>query len=142
MILAADAGVALEWLSNVGDSEPDRDRALAVLTRVDDGSVQLVQPPHFIAEVAAVLARAKPEAAEDDLLDLLNVECSTVDTPETYATALDLSIRYQHHLFDTLYHAVALHVPGASLIAADRRCYDDKASGEGRVILLSDWSPD
>ena len=136
-----DASVALKWFLHVADGEPDRDRALTLLTGVDDESIQLVQPAHFIAEVAAVLARAKPDVAEDDLLDLLNVECSTIETPETYATALDLSIRYQHHLFDTLYHAVALHVPGASLVTADRRYYD-KASGEGRIILLAEWSPD
>lgn len=141
MILVADASVALKWFLHVGDSESDSDRALALLAGVDHESVQLVQPAHFIAEVAAVLARAKPDDAEDDLLDLLNVEYSTVETPETYATALEISIRHQHHLFDTLYHAVALHVPGANLITADRRYYD-KARGEGRIILLSDWSPD
>lgn len=141
MILAADASVVLKWFLQVGDSEPDRDRALALLNGVDDGGIQLVQPAHFIAEVAAVLARVAPDRAEDDLLDLLNVERITVETPETYATAVALSIRYQHHVFDTLYHAVALHVPGASLVTADRRYYD-KASGEGRIILLADWSPD
>ena len=141
MILVVDASVALKWFLQVPDREPDRDRALTLLIGVDDESVQLVQPAHFIAEVAAVLARANPDAAEADLLDLLNVECSTIETPETYATALELSIRYRHHLFDTLYHAVALHVPGASLITADRRYYD-KASGEGRIVLLADWSPD
>lgn len=141
MILVVDASVALKWFLHVGDSEPDRDRALTLLAGVDDESVQLVQPPHFIAEVAAVLARAKPGGAEDDLLDLLNIERSTIETPETYATAIELSVRHQHHLFDTLYHAVALHVPGARLITADRRYYD-KAGGEGRIILLADWSPD
>ena len=141
MILVVDASVVLKWFLHVRDSEPDRDRALALLTGVDDDSVQLVQPPHFIAEVAAVLARAKPDGAEDDLLDLLSVECSTIETPETYATALELSIRYQHHLFDTLYHAVALHVPGASLVTADKRYYD-KANGVGRIALLKDWSLD
>lgn len=140
MILVVDASVALKWFFHVPGSEPDRDRALALLRGVDDASVQLVQPAHFVAEVAAVLARVKPDAAEDDLLDLFNIERTTVDTPETYATALDLSIRYQHHLFDTLYHAVALHVPDASLVTADRRYYD-KVSGEGRIILLADWSP-
>ena len=141
MILVVDASVALKWFLNVGDSGPDRDRALTLLTCVDDQRVQLVQPAHFIAELAAVLARAKPDAAEDDLLDLLNIECSTIETAETYARALDLSIRYQHHLFDTLYHAVALEVPDASLITADRHYYD-RAGGEGRVALLADWSPD
>lgn len=141
MILVVDASVVLKWFLHVRDSGPDRDRALALLAGVDDDSVQLVQPPHFIAEVAAVLARAKPDGAEDDLLDLLRVECSTIETPETYATALELSIRYQHHLFDTLYHAVALHVPGAKLVTADGRYYD-KAKGAGRITLLKDWSPD
>jgi predicted nucleic acid-binding protein len=141
VILVVDASVVLKWFLHVGDSEPDRERALTLLTSVDDGSVQLFQPAHFIAEVAAVLARTKPEGAEDDLLDLLNFECNTIDSPETYVMALGLSIRFQHHLFDTLYHAVALHVPGANLVTADRRYYD-KASGEGRIILLADWSPD
>lgn len=141
MILVVDASVALKWFLQIPESEPDRDRALTLLTGVDDGSVQLVQPAHFIAEVAAVLARAKPDAAEDDLLDLLDVEHSTIETPETYAAALELSIRYRHHLFDTLYHAVALHIPGASLVTADRRYYD-KAGGAGRIVLLADWSPD
>ena len=140
MILVVDASVALKWFLDVRDGEPDRERALTLLHSVDDEGVRMVQPAHFIAEVAAVLARVKPDAAEDDLLDLLSMEWGTVETPETYATALDLSIRYQHHLFDTLYHAVALRVQGASLITADRRYYD-KASGEGRIILLADWLP-
>jgi predicted nucleic acid-binding protein len=41
----------------------------------------------------------------------------------------------------TLYHAVALHVPGASFVTADRRYYD-KAKAEGRITLLADWSSD
>ena len=141
MILVVDASVALKWFLEVRDDEPDQDRALALLNSIDDGSVQLVQPVHFIAEVAAVLARANPDGAEDDLLDLLNIEWGTIDTPETYATALELSIRHGHHLFDTLYHAVALQVPDANLITADRRYYE-KAGGEGRMVLLADWLPD
>jgi len=141
VILVVDASVALKWFLEVRDDEPDQDRALALLNSIDDGSVQLVQPVHFIAEVAAVLARANPDGAEDDLLDLLNIEWGTIDTPETYATALELSIRHGHHLFDTLYHAVALQVPDANLITADRRYYE-KAGGEGRMVLLADWLPD
>lgn len=140
MILVVDASVALKWFLNVTEGEPDRDRALTLLNGVDNESVQLVEPAHFIAEVAAVLARVKPDAADDDLLDLLNIEYRIIETQETYARALELSIRYQHHLFDTLYHAVALEVEDASLVTADRRYYD-KAGGEGRIILLADWSP-
>jgi predicted nucleic acid-binding protein len=72
------------------------------------------------------------------LLDLLEISYRTVASPETYLTALDLAMRYQHHLFDTLYHAVALHTPGAVLITADKRYYD-KARLEGQIILLAQF---
>jgi len=141
MILAVvDASVALKWFLHVRDTEPEHDRALSLLAGIGDGTVQMVQPVHFVAEVTAVLAREKPDGALDDLLDLLDVECRVIETPETYATALTLSIRYQHHLFDTLYHAVALHTPGATLVTADQRYYD-KVRREGQIDLLSNWSP-
>ena len=99
----------------------------------------LVQPPHFVAEVAAVLARLKPHGAPNDLIDLLMIQRQILDTPEMYATAMQLAKRYQHHLFDTLYHAVAMHTPGAVLITADKRYYD-KTKQVGRITLLADWS--
>ncbi|MDP2821170.1 MAG: type II toxin-antitoxin system VapC family toxin [Sulfuritalea sp.] len=139
MILTVDASVALKWFLTLRDDERDVGRALGILMDIDDARIQLVQPPHFIAEVAAVLAREKPDEAQDDLLDLLNVQRRTIDTPECYATAMDLSIRFRQHLFDTLYHAVALHTPGATLVTADRRYYD-KARGAGQIALLADWS--
>lgn len=138
MIAVVDASVAIKWFLFFRPDEDHADLALKILEEAVLGKLKLVQPPHFIAEVAAVLARTKPDEAQDDLLDLLNIERATVDTPEIHATALELAIRHQHHLFDTLYHAVALHTPGATLITADQR-YFDKAKGEGRVILLSDW---
>ena len=141
MILAVvDASVALKWFLHVRDTEPEHDRALSLLAGIGEGTVQMCQPVHFVAEVTAVLAREKPDGALDDLLDLLDVECRVIETPETYATALTLSIRYQHHLFDTLYHAVALHTPGATLVTADQRYYD-KVRREGQIDLLANWSP-
>lgn len=139
MILTVDAGVALKWFLQFRDDEHEGDRALSLLTDIDDARIQLAQPTHFIAEVAAVLAREKPDEAQDDLLDLLNVECRTIDTPDVYATAMELSIKFRQHLFDTLYHAVALHTPGATLVTADRRYYD-KTRGAGQIALLADWA--
>ncbi len=98
-----------------------------------------MQPPHFIAEVAAVLAREKPEEAESDLLDLLSVESRFFTEPKVYTTAIDLAARYRHHLFDTLYHAVALNTPGATLITADEAYYR-KAHGLGRILLLQEYA--
>lgn len=144
MIVVVDASVAIKWFLSLRQDEDHADLALKILEEIVLGAIKLVQPPHFIAEVAAVLARTKPDEAQDDLLDLLdllNIERGTVDSPEIYTTSLELAIRHQHHLFDTLYHAVALHHPSATLITADQR-YFDKAKGEGRISLLSDWTPD
>ena len=139
MIAVVDASVAVKWFLSFKPNEDHADLALKILEQAVLGPLKFVQPPHFIAEVAAVLARLRPDDAPDDLVDLLMIERRTLDTPEMYATALDLAMRHQHHLFDTLYHAVALHTPGATLITADRRYYD-KAKAVGSVTLLADWT--
>ena len=137
-LVVVDAGVALKWFLRLHDNEPDVDRALALLIGIDDARIQMVQPAHFIAEVSAVLAREKPHDAHDDLLDLIDIERRTLDTPDIHATALDLAIRYRQPLFDTLYHAVALHNPGATLVTADRQYYEMTRT-EGQISLLADW---
>jgi predicted nucleic acid-binding protein len=140
VIAVVDASVAIKWFLAFKPDEDHADLALKILEEAVLGSVKLIQPPHFVAEVASVLARTKPDEAQDDLLDLQNIERRTLDTPEIHATALELAIRHHHHLFDTLYHAVALHTPGATLITADQRYYA-KARTEGQIILLADWTP-
>lgn len=138
MILVVDASVALKWFFQSRENEKDCDRALTILSGVAQGLVQLIQPPHFFAEVAAVLAREKPDECEDDLFDLLNVEHSIIQEPEIYNIAIDLAVRYRHHLFDTLYHAVVLQTPGARLITADEGYYR-KAQEIGRITLLKEY---
>ncbi len=138
MILVVDASVAIKWFFQNRDNETDCDLALIILESVGTGQTQLLQPPHFIAEVAAVLAREKPDEAQDDLFDLLYIECHISQEPEIYTTAIDLSIRYQHHLFDTLYHAVALHTPGSKFITADE-AYWRKAQNMGQIVRLQDF---
>lgn len=139
MIAVVDASVAVKWFLFFKPDEDHADLALKILEQAVLGQLLLVQPPHFVAEVAAVLARLKPKGAPNDLADLLMIERQTFDTPEMYATAMQLAKRYQHHLFDTLYHAVAMHTPGAILITADKRYYD-KTKEVGRITLLADWS--
>ncbi len=138
MIVVVDASVAVKWFLHTQPDEDHTEQALKILEQSALGTLQLLQPPHFIAEVAAVLARLKPDAANDDLLDLMAMEHPVLDNPASYATALTLAKRHQHHLFDTLYHAVALQTPGVTLITADQRYYD-KAKAEGQITLLSDW---
>ena len=139
MILVIDASVAIKWFLFARQDEQNTDLALGVLERAVLGSVELLVPPHFIAEVAAVLARLKPDDAESDLLDLLDIPMRTIASPEIYATALRLSLRYEHHIFDTLYHAVALDRDDAQVITADARYYK-KAKTEGQITLLENLS--
>jgi predicted nucleic acid-binding protein len=119
----------------------ERGRACAAeavyATYTRDGLADFYQPPHFIAEVAAVLARTKPDEARADLCDLKEIDCRIIEDAAIHQTALDLAIRLDHHLFDTLNHAVALHAPSAVLVTADRR-YFAKAQSIGHILLLDD----
>ncbi len=138
MIVVVDASVAVKWFLHGNPDEQHTDLALRVLEQSVLGFLPMVQPCHFVAEVVAVLARLKPAQAQDDLIDFLDIQYRTLTSPETYATAMKLALRYQHHLFDTLYHAVALHTPGAVLVTADERYYN-KVRIEGQICLLPDF---
>ena len=47
-------------------AEPQVERAIAILRDIGAGRSRVVQPPHFLAEVAAVLARKEPGRAPSD----------------------------------------------------------------------------
>ena len=102
------------------------------------GAVTLHQPVHFVAEVAAVLARELPDQALSLLGDLLDIQMQVIDNPAVMARAVDLAARHQHHLFDTLYHAVALETEDALLVTADAG-YVRKAARDGQIISLAQW---
>jgi len=136
--LVVDASVALKWFFRARAGEVDIEPALTLLAGLDTDRFRLWQPPHFLAEIASVLAREKPKSARDDLADLKLIKWQTVEDAATFETAMDLSMRLNHHLFDTLYHAVALRSPDAILLTADRT-YFRKAREEGRIVLLSQF---
>lgn len=98
----------------------------------------MIQPPHFLAEVAAVLIRETPESANADLMDLIALEWNVLDQKSVYGDAMKLSADLSHHLFDTLYHATARALDDGVLVTADRR-YWRNAGGLGDVIVLSDF---
>lgn len=137
MIAVIDASVIVKWFFPDPVREPDSDHALAVLEAVRKGNVEPLQPPHWLAEVAAVIARLEPEIAEQaiDLLDTM--EFRVIDDAVIYQRAAVLAAELNQHLFDTLYHAVALE-HDATLISADRR-YFNKAGHLGRIAYLSHW---
>jgi predicted nucleic acid-binding protein len=67
MIAVVDASVAVKWFLAAHPQEQDTDLALKILEQSVLGFLTFVQPPHFVAEVAAVLMRLKPADARDDL---------------------------------------------------------------------------
>ena len=140
MILVIDASVALKWFLGTRPDEAHAENASTILRAVGAGRVQMVQPPHFLAEVAAVLARELPATAGEDLFHLQSVEWEVAEWPWIYDTAIDLSVRLRQHVFDTLYHATALHHEGATLVTADEAYYE-KAHAEGSIVRLRDFVP-
>lgn len=137
--LTLDASVVVKWFYPTLH-EPDLPQAQAIQRAYADDEVTLFQPPHWRAEVAAVLVRLSRTTARRDVEDLCLLDVETVDTPDTYLRATALASRLSQHLFDTLYHAVALSVPGCILVTADIR-YFTKARDVGRIVQLPDWQP-
>jgi predicted nucleic acid-binding protein len=137
VILVVDASVAAKWFLHFRREEEHAHRALEILAGIDAGRVRMLQPPHFIAEMGVVLAREKPRDALTDLADLMAVEFEQAGDPALYQTACKLALGLGHHLFDTLYHALALHTPHALLVTADRK-YFDKAKTVGHIAYLPD----
>jgi predicted nucleic acid-binding protein len=81
---------------------------------------------------------AKPDRAPATIALLTHARFVTIASRAVYRRAADLSIALNHHLFDTLYHAVALE-EGATLVTADAS-YFNKAKGLGGIVQLADFS--
>lgn len=138
-LYVVDASVTLKWLLPQKPEKPDVEQAIQLFEAAQKGEVQLLQPPHWLAEIAGVLVRLVPVKAEDYLADLYAWKIPIENSFEIYALALELAREFNHHVFDTLYHAVALVTPGAFLITADDR-YHRKAEGRGALQTLADLS--
>ena len=69
-IVVADASVIVKWFSADRPEEDNVEAALQLLYAVFDNRVKLRQPPHWLAEIAAVLTRLSPETAIEDIADL------------------------------------------------------------------------
>ena len=138
MIVVLDASVILKWLLEDPTREPDTEKALALVESVLRAQLEVLQPVHWLAEVAAVAARLVPQTAESDVGMLAALELPTTDSPIVIQRATSLAIETNCHLFDTLYHAVALEHEDALLVTADGRYYE-KAARYGKIIALHDW---
>ncbi|HEU5208308.1 MAG TPA: type II toxin-antitoxin system VapC family toxin [Longimicrobiales bacterium] len=134
-----DASVIVEALTS-GQSDGAAERAEDVWLLAATGHVPIVQPPHWLAEVTGVLARVSPQTAEVDAEDLYTLNLPEAGDLGVYTTAVRLSIDLGQHLFDTLYHAVALE-RGALLVTGDRR-YLRTSGRVGGVVAIDDFNLD
>lgn len=134
--VVVDASVALKWFLPP-EEEADLEAANALLRQVASGELRMLQPPHFVAEVAAVLARRSPETANRDLTLLQLLDWGATESRDIYEVAITLAARFRQHLFDTLYHATAV-IENAELVTADMR-YARATRSMANVRVLADW---
>lgn len=137
MKVVVDASVAVKWILR-SPTEDQVDNALELLKSIEDGRVGAIQPVHWLLEVLGVVARLRPALAEDALEVLAALDLPTADEFPILALAVDQATTLGHHLFDTLYHAVAL-AEGAVLVTADDAHFR-KARHLGQIVQLADWS--
>src|SRR6185295_4905365 len=133
-----DASVVIKWLLQDPEREIGTAKATQLMESVTRGDLPALQPPHWLTEVGAVLARESPKTAADDVTMLSALELDATDDPLVLRRGVDLAIELKQHLLDTYYHAVALEVPDTTLVTADER-YMHAARAKGRIIYLMDW---
>ena len=134
-----DASVIYKWIFKTDDDEEHVDKALALLKLIELGQCKILQPVHWLAEIMGVVCRVESKHAIEILSSLMTLELPVKQEIEVYETATQLAIKHNHHLFDTLYHAVALESPNTVYITADTRYYK-KAKTDGAIMLLANYS--
>ena len=134
--LVIDASVSVKWFVR-SENEGNVPKAVEILKGIGDNRISIIQPPHWMAETIAVLARLQPEKVNRaiDLLDAMEITVKA--TAPEFKLASRLAVDLDHHLFDTLYHALALREE-TMLITADRR-YFNKAAEIGSINMLTDF---
>lgn len=138
MRLVVDASVAVKWFIGARPDETYTAQAQAVAAAIERSGTELLAPCHWMAEVIAVIARLDPGIVDDALVLLDDMKPVLIHTVAVVKRAADLSVALNHHLFDTLYHAVALE-EGATLVTADE-VYLGKATDLGAIIPLADFA--
>jgi predicted nucleic acid-binding protein len=134
LTLVVDASVAVKWVLADRPGEQDTDKALALLLKIGQEGIPLLQPEHWRIEVLSVVARFAPERFANTVHLLDKLDASRIQSIEVLERALSLSRQLKHHLSDTLYHAIAIE-HDAMFITADE-AYLAKAYRLGNIKRL------
>ena len=97
-----DASVALKWALPGQKGESYQVQALALLQDIRQGNCQVLQPPHWLVEVGAILARLAPEHSFRLFQAFLAMELPMTSEWAVYEEACRLEVDLQHHLFDAV----------------------------------------
>jgi predicted nucleic acid-binding protein len=133
-LLTLDASVIYKWYLDPS-AEADVEAAQAIAIALRAGQIAVVQPPHWLAEVATVTARMLPRDAATIVDELAKLNLETMAGTALYQRAVRLAIDTGAHVFDSLYHAVALENPERTFITADQR-YFKAARRFGQIAML------
>jgi predicted nucleic acid-binding protein len=134
-----DASVIVKWVLWDKPTELHVQQALRLLGAALNDEISLLQPSHWLAEVAGAVIRLRPEVALRSIDTLHAMSIQTIDSLQVFITACELANKLNHHLFDTLYHAIALCHKNVQLITADEHYYR-KAVKQGNIRLLADFN--
>lgn len=138
MRLVVDASVTIKWIVPERPHEQNVDQAMALLDAIDHRGIAVFMPAHWSIEVMSVIARLEPAKIDRAIRMLEEVNPHIIRDFGTLRRAADISTTLRHHLFDTLYHAVAMEME-ATLVTADDTYYD-KAAPLGAIQRLADFS--
>ena len=134
-----DASVVVKWLFPDHTDESDAVHALQILRLIRNSRLSVIRLPRWLAEVAAVTTRLEPGRARAAVSLLFALEFPTTSSMDLYLKACALSDSLKQHLFDTLYHAVALSEPDTISVTADERYYR-KAASAGGIVRLKEFT--
>ncbi len=132
-MITVDASVCIKWF--ILENEPYTEKAIHLFKQIGVGK-QVIQPLHWQAEVVAVINRREPEIIKQAINLMGALELPVMDNTDVYHKASEISQQLNHHLFDALYHAVALLSDGVFI--TDDRKYYNKAKPLGAIQLLAD----
>lgn len=138
MRLVVDASVVIKWIVPDRPGEQDVARARVLLDVIEHHGAAVLAPPHWSIEVMSVIARLSPAKIDRALTLIGEVNPIIVRDYRSLRRAAQMAADLHHHLFDTLYHAVAMEME-AILVTADDAYYD-KAAPLGAIQRLADFS--
>ena len=136
MTLVVDASVGLKWFIE----EVHQSRARGLL----GGADLLIAPQHFRIElISAVRKKVRtgdvpPNFVPELLAGITNAPVRELPTRPLLAPAMDIALRFNRSIYDSLYVALALQ-EGCQLVTADRRLHDALApSFPGTMLWIED----